>query len=166
MKEKSILQISVNEICKTADIGRTTFYAHYNDQYDLLRQMQEEALSGLQSISKRHQNTAMDKSGRTALLQELLQYIADNKSSIQVLLSDNGDPVFQRKYFSYSAERMRQLKKSAGDKSPDSKLLMYQARFLAGGFHTLIQDWIENGMDTPVPEMAALLLKLSHSVFM
>ena len=37
MKEKPISKITIKELCEKADINRTTFYAHYTDQYDLLR---------------------------------------------------------------------------------------------------------------------------------
>jgi AcrR family transcriptional regulator len=33
MKTKAISDISIKEICAAADISRSTFYAHYKDQY-------------------------------------------------------------------------------------------------------------------------------------
>lgn len=30
-------QITINDLCKEAQIGRTTFYAHFHDKYDLLK---------------------------------------------------------------------------------------------------------------------------------
>jgi AcrR family transcriptional regulator len=44
MKEKSILDITIKEICEVAGLSSSTFYTYYNDQYDLLRQMEEEML--------------------------------------------------------------------------------------------------------------------------
>ena len=36
MKEKPFEEIKVSDICSKALINRSTFYAHYNDKYDLL----------------------------------------------------------------------------------------------------------------------------------
>jgi hypothetical protein len=45
MKKKSILRITAKEIYDAADIGRTTFYAHYRDPYDLLDQIESETIA-------------------------------------------------------------------------------------------------------------------------
>jgi AcrR family transcriptional regulator len=36
MKNKPISEITVKEICEKADVNRTTFYAHYHDQQQLI----------------------------------------------------------------------------------------------------------------------------------
>ncbi|WP_286946022.1 TetR/AcrR family transcriptional regulator [Acetobacterium sp. UBA5834] len=41
METRPISKISVKMICETADINRSTFYAHYADQYALLTQLEE-----------------------------------------------------------------------------------------------------------------------------
>ena len=45
MTKKPISKITIKELCENADINRTTFYSHYSDQYDLLRQIEDDALS-------------------------------------------------------------------------------------------------------------------------
>ncbi|MBQ7117468.1 MAG: TetR/AcrR family transcriptional regulator, partial [Clostridia bacterium] len=35
MKDKSIHSISIKDVCDGADINRSTFYRHYNTQYEL-----------------------------------------------------------------------------------------------------------------------------------
>ena len=44
LKEKRISNISIKEICERADINRSTFYSHYQDQYDLMHQVEQEVL--------------------------------------------------------------------------------------------------------------------------
>ncbi len=36
LKKKNIRKISVNELCETAEINRTTFYRHYQTPHDVL----------------------------------------------------------------------------------------------------------------------------------
>jgi len=45
MKEKSISQITIKELCEKADINRSTFYTHFADQYQLLKSIEDETLS-------------------------------------------------------------------------------------------------------------------------
>lgn len=41
LMEKPIRRITVTDVCRQADVNRGTFYAHYSNPEDLLRQIQE-----------------------------------------------------------------------------------------------------------------------------
>jgi hypothetical protein len=92
---------------------------------------------------------------------ELLEHIHSNRDSIQALLSEHGDTRFQRQFFMSAIERMRLIKKRVGDKSPDENELKYTYLFVIGGFIALIQEWLKSGIDTPIPAMAAMFVKLT-----
>ena len=49
LKEKPVQSISVKELCERAGINRGTFYAHYTDIYDLMRQMEDEMMADIQT---------------------------------------------------------------------------------------------------------------------
>ena len=165
MKEKSILYITVKEICEAAGISRSTFYTYYEDQYDLLRQIEEQTLIEAEKIIFSPIHTAGKSGGLelTVILQELLQYIASNSNSIQVLLSENGNRSFQKKFFRRGVGNIRRLTETAGVISQD-KAAKYGFVFMIGGMLTLVEEWLKNGMDTPVPEMVNLLAKMAKEV--
>ena len=48
LRQKPIQSISIKELCDGAGINRGTFYAHYNNIYDLLKKMEEEMLTDFQ----------------------------------------------------------------------------------------------------------------------
>lgn len=52
METKSIQKISVSELCKEAGINRVTFYNHYSAPSDILTEMGDELISGMQDASK------------------------------------------------------------------------------------------------------------------
>lgn len=41
LKEKSFANITIGNICNTAQVGRSTFYNHFYDKYDVIEQMNE-----------------------------------------------------------------------------------------------------------------------------
>jgi AcrR family transcriptional regulator len=164
MKEKSILNIPIREICDRSGVSRSTFYTYYKDQYDLLRQIEEQAFLEAEDIIQRYTG-AGQKSGKreiTAITQDILQYIANNSNSMQVLLSENGDTVYQRKYFKHAIEQIQQIMEAVGIKQPDKKAAAYGAVFIVGGTIILIHEWLKNGMDIPVPQLAKMLARHMH----
>jgi AcrR family transcriptional regulator len=97
MKTKSILRISAKEIYDAADIGRTTFYAHYDDPYDLLDQIETEAIICFEERFNKY--TAATERGNKEVMETFvmaLNYVADNNNLLQVLLSENGNLIFQK----------------------------------------------------------------------
>jgi AcrR family transcriptional regulator len=116
MKDHSCLSISVKDICEAADVGRSTFYAHYQSQYDLLKEIEDRALAGMINVMEKFPEITADD--LYAGFRELLEYIAGNGNSIRALLSENGDTRFQRKFFMVAIEKMRFIRKHKGDKSP------------------------------------------------
>ena len=78
-------------------------------------------------------------------------------------MSKNGDSAFQKKFFRRSVEIARQFMTTAG-KAPEGKADEYYYVFLTGGMLMLIQEWLKNDMDTPIPELAEMLAKLAREV--
>ncbi|WP_455501366.1 TetR/AcrR family transcriptional regulator [Gemmiger sp.] len=56
IKEKPLEKITVKEIAERAEINKTTFYAHYETVYDLVDQLEQEAVAEI----VRQINTAQD----------------------------------------------------------------------------------------------------------
>ena len=52
LRQKNIAKITVKDICLGADINRATFYAHYEDVYDLLHKMEDELADNICTILK------------------------------------------------------------------------------------------------------------------
>jgi len=50
LREKSIKETTVKEICERAGVNRATFYKHYRDCYDLLEQTEEDELEQFRQV--------------------------------------------------------------------------------------------------------------------
>jgi len=156
MKGNSILNISIKDICELADISRSTFYAHYKDQYDLLRQIEEETLAYLEDLLKKYDDKRSDREF-TRMIEEVLTYIADN-NSVQVLLSEHGDINFPKKLFWNFALR-KQITSFFSDKMQEDETISCYYIFVLNGAIGLIQHWLKNEMHIPIPRLARMIQK-------
>jgi AcrR family transcriptional regulator len=163
MKVSPVQNIPVKEICGKAGVSRSTFYIYYNNQYDLLREIEEEALVDIKKITEKYQDVkkfASINQERIELIQNLLDYITGNNNSIQVLLSENGDTGFQIRFFNHCLKLTQHLIKSKEAGTVDEYTIKYASVFMIGGCLSLTHEWLKNGMDIPASEMAKLMAKL------
>jgi len=155
MKTKPILSITIKDICELADMSRSTFYAHYNDQYDLLRQIEKETLSVFEGMLNMYKDK-QSKKETTQMLEEMLTYIMNNSNSIQVLLSENGDINFQKKIFQHFVNNKQVTKYFSVDHKGNED---YYSVFLIHGVIGLVQHWLKNSAAVPVSQLAKMLIK-------
>lgn len=161
MKTSAISAVSIKEICAAAGISRSTFYAHYRDQYDLLRKTEEEILEAVNGILKKHDFQDVRR-GAPQMVEAMLRYIAGNHKSIQVLLSENGDINFQKKLFSSMYQKY--VINILNGKTANEKTKEYYFMFIVNGSTGLIYHWIQNNMDIPVSELAKLLINITKQI--
>ena len=157
LKTRSILNITVKDICDRADICRSTFYDHYKDQYDLLRQIEEETLAYFEEMLDKYKDKHSKKE-IAQMLEEILTYIANNGNSMQVLLSENGDVVFQKKWFHHYINH-ELVTRYLTDKQQDDEVKAYHSVFIVNGSISVIQHWLKNNMSIPVPQLTKMLLQ-------
>jgi len=162
MKTKPISEIYIKEICSLADISRATFYKYYTDQYDLLKKTEEEVIAFIEKILKKYEVFKYDKSSTLHLMEEILQYIADNNKSIYVLFTENGDIHFQKTLIRslYKFNYLTLLTENF----PDEATKQYYFLFIITGIIGLICHWINNGMDKPIHEMAKMIINITSHI--
>lgn len=89
MRENHISKISVKALCAAADVNRSTFYAHYRNQYDLLAYIEAEALEDLKA------RLLADGEPRTRNVEKILEYAKEN-ADVFLMLLDESEGGFQR----------------------------------------------------------------------
>jgi AcrR family transcriptional regulator len=156
MKSKSILSVSVKDICALADISRSTFYDHYKDQYDVLKQIEDETLAYFEDMLNKYKDK-QSKKETYQMVEEMLTYIANNGNTIHVLLSENGDIAFQKKLL-YHFVMHNQIIKYFSEKQNDGTESYYSV-FIVHGAIGLIQHWLKENMAMPVPQLAKMMIK-------
>lgn len=95
LKEKPISSLTIKEICELADLNRSTFYAHFSSQYDLLNAIEEEFIEDM--VSTLNQYNFSKEEEALKMTEKILEYIARNSDVCQMLLGENSDIHFQKK---------------------------------------------------------------------
>ena len=161
MKEKSINRITIKELCDTADLNRTTFYAHYDDQYQLLKSIEDETLTWVIE-------TIAGFSGKTAKedvmnnIERIFIYIIENKNHIQVLMSEQGDIDFQRNLLGVIYEQCGIW--LANDLYEDVAKNELYFVFLVNGSVGLIQHWLKTGLNETTQEMSEIIYNMTSGM--
>ena len=98
LERKSYSNISVQEIIDEADIGRSTFYAHFETKDDLLKEMCREIFDHVFShdLMKETTHDFSDSGSIEAILTHILYHLRDDRSHLKGLLSDQNGNIFMR----------------------------------------------------------------------
>jgi AcrR family transcriptional regulator len=159
MKTQHISKISVKSLCEHADINRSTYYAHYADQYDLLRQVEQEVLDNLKQYLQK-QDIDSNYPVSVQVLKRILDYIQENAELFRALLSENCDWSFQKDVLELS----RVVSIQVGRK-PDERTIEYLRVFGITGCISMVQKWLREGMIEPTAVMSEIALgALYHGI--
>ena len=93
MEKKNFEKIKVSDICEEALINRSTFYAHYEDKYDLLVDFFEEETVSLLKEFEDNENFSFSKDYLMKLLSILMDYIDENRDMFYTILNNNRDGI-------------------------------------------------------------------------
>ncbi|MDF2503702.1 TetR/AcrR family transcriptional regulator [Clostridium sp.] len=89
---KSFKDITVQNICDEALIGRSTFYDHYYDKYDLLNKMAEEIFNEFKPYIKSRFNLN-NSDDFTRIGSDMIKHFSKKKTIIQALLNVHTESV-------------------------------------------------------------------------
>ena len=110
LAEKSYGKITIQDIIDTANVGRTTFYAHFEAKDDLLKALCEELFGHIISSTMDRTHTHGLYSNQNApesVFCHLLQHLQENDKNILQLLSCESSDIFLR-YFKNSLNELIQ----------------------------------------------------------
>jgi AcrR family transcriptional regulator len=159
LKEKPISRITITELCKDAEINRATYYAHYTDQYDQLKQIENEFMENIvRELSSLHESREAES--LLNVTEEIIGYISDNAELCRVLLGNNGSIDFQESITEFLLGTVTLLWNNKIPVDAATKENLYY--FVAAGSIGVVRKWLFNPNDKRTPhEIAAFIVKLA-----
>lgn len=155
--EKSIEDVTVQEVLDRASVGRSTFYLHFRDKNDLLLSQLEgflETMSTLLSVRR-------EQSVRVAPVEEMFAHIGEQNKMVRTLAeSGHLKDFFElgQGYFERGIKR-RLLELNRPGKLPDPELSA-RAAALAGSLLSLLRWWLDRGVKESPRAMDELFHRL------
>lgn len=162
LERKSLQTLTVSEIARAAGINRGTFYLHYADKFDLLQELENEAIEGLAGILLTDSGETVDDPLALIpypVILRALQYIKGDFVFIHALLGPNGDPLLvdrikvllQRAVDAQVARSVNLHHASAGFPAD------YAAEILLSGIVSIVLLWIRKGAAEPPEQIASMV---------
>ncbi len=156
MAEKPITKISIKEICDLSEMSRSTFYLHYQDQFELLKDIENEVLDKSFEALK-------DLGGDFNTIESIenfLNYVKSNKETFGVLLCQSDTIDFQNSIIEKIANHVKESVPDFNEMKSDKYIFV----FIMNGSLNVLRTWIMNDFDMPIPEMASLIFQCNHNV--
>lgn len=149
LSKKDFNKITVEEIISIADIGRATFYSHFETKEFLLKEFCKELFCHLFDIenNKGHEHKHIFTcDGSDSVFLHLFQHLQKNDNNILTLLSSQNNELFLR-YFKGNLETLieNHLTLFKSDKSKDVPESFWKNHIVSTFVETL-KWWIDNGM--------------------
>ena len=153
--EKGTVDITVKELVERADVNRSTFYAHYQDIYAVIEEIEDEIVQKMFAF--------LDISEHSGLLYNPLPFmlrigieLEQNREFYRLLVETSGSVAFLRKLKAAFLDRLLTDKKVFGQIRRQREFLVCMT-LLAGGSIDVVSDWITGKINMPMQELANIL---------
>ncbi len=165
IQEKGFESISVQEIIDRANVGRATFYAHFDNKEHLLLSGFEELRSQLKSCQSKPGNMRGDMQDRVlAFSHALFEHVDEYRKIFRAMVGKESGAMVQRTLQKLLLDLIREeveLSPSRKETAIPSEAL---AQFIAGGLFGLLLWWLNARSPIPVENMNRLFRQLALPV--
>ena len=158
LETNEFADINIMDICQKAGVNRSTFYAHYDNTYDLLRETHEAMignflsectfdnpvdLSDMRKLDKDDLNFISPK-----YLLPYLQYIQKHKRLFKIY-ADNSHAFETNNMDDYMIENLF-VPIYAKHGITDKKLIYYMQKYFLKGIDAIINEWVRNDCEDDI----------------
>lgn len=150
LETRSLDKVTVTDICAAADVNRSTFYAHYEDVYQLLREIEDDMLLRVPVLPIPYANQP-DQVGLERMT-EFLRFVKSNARLYRVMLVRRDGGAFFKRAVNAMVEAAR-----GSSAIEDEFLMRYDCAYRLNGAIGIIREWIEDGFPFTPEEMARII---------
>lgn len=139
---KPIRQVTVQEICRDVKVNRTTFYTHYDNINDLMKDIEVEMQQGINQLFL-DPDLGVYKPFTEKSLEQLIAYIREHAIFYRILLNDlNSLNIIDHDLAAaWNTELEPVLRKKANTTEAE---LQYRFEYFNSGFRGIIRKWLNS----------------------
>ena len=171
LEEKSFEYITVSEICKRAEVNRSTFYLHYENTVDLLNETARFLLDDfaayfnvdVEIITNKFKENSLDELNFISdeYLHPYLSYIKENRRVFLTALlhadSFGFNEIFQRLYENVFDPVLERFNYPVADRK-------YAMMFYLNGITAIVTEWLKDGCEKTIAEVSQIICECIFGV--
>lgn len=143
MEQKDFEKIKISDICDVALVNRSTFYAHYEDKYDLLLALIDDLKNNLENELKQNKEEDISKNYYMELLKILINHVDEKRETYNSILKNDKNGIIMDFIIDVgNRDLISRLKKTNAINS--TLPLDFITKFYLGGIATIGIEWIKN----------------------
>lgn len=141
MKEKQFEEIKVSDICNHALVNRSTFYAHYNDKYELLEEYIKVLKESFTKELEKNKNISNTKEYYMEMIKILLDHVEDKKEIYSSIMINNRNSMTMDIIYDVLNQDITNRLKNETIKEIPSDIM---AKFYLGAIFNVGIEWLNN----------------------
>lgn len=157
LSKKNYSKITVQDIIDEANIGRTTFYAHFETKDNLLKEMCTDLFEHVFSENLAAESThdfSMETGNPRAMITHILYHLLDNRRNIIGIFTGDSADLFLGYFRPYLDELLAARMLSGTDLSRTAIPHSFLANHISSSFVGMVQWWIKNKLKQKPDELA------------
>lgn len=144
IQTKDVENISVSDICKKANLNRSTFYANYLDIYDLVEKVRVRMINEYASIFTNDNEAGHNPNSYL----KMFNHIKENQIFYKTYFKLKFDVTSEITYFD----------KELAERFYNNKYIDYHCEFFKAGITAIIKMWLNNNCKETPEEMVEILI--------
>ena len=148
-------KISVTDICKVADVNRSTFYNNYYEDTIILRHdIENDLMEQIPVLSTMPSEITSDEQF-VEILESFFTYIKDNDRMFRILILQADNRAFTQRLIDAVLRKYH-----IDSQSTDQLLAKYEYVFIVSGVIGLLGAWIEGNYQITAKKFSEMVLKI------
>ena len=163
IQEKGFEELSVQDIIDRANVGRATFYAHFDNKEDLLVSRLDGLRASLQARQRQAQSQATPTDDRVfAYSHDMFVHVNEHRTVFRSMVGKRSGAVIQQLFHKMLVDLVRDdvkalMPQKAGAATPHEGVV----QLIAGGLFGLVLWWVDGTMKLSVEDVDALFRRLA-----
>lgn len=160
LRKEAIEKITVDQICEEANVHRSTFYRYFTDKYDLLEYV--------------FKNIFVAQVDRSNVVESIIRHIASEKKIFRNVFNNNNKAdyyLFGTILRIFSSQIYDAVIAGHLHEIPWIEIMVKNSKYpkiatdmIAGGFLTVLIEWISTNYEMDEEELARFILHIEESL--
>lgn len=159
MISKDLRNITIKELTNKVDIHRSTFYAHYEDIYDLYNYMEDTVIEELNDIITANFSLYLND-----YYEVLFNYIEENKQLCKMLFGNNGTINFFHRLTMLFENACLKSWCNALNLQDVSEELNYYVQYHLQGCFALVRKWTDSNFEYSKGKMIKMIANIDANM--